>query len=286
MPNLRGYVLTKIEEGVTEAGVPSTLTRLYNIVGNVDEATMEAYQSLVVARVSMQTGREDFYVLANGAVTGAGVVTAGVSALRLSTTNSQAAKGFYATSILFASGAAVSGGFAVMTRMCKISEVAVLSEVMGGAFLYLGETAHAAALKAEGKDIPLHLREKLKRKPFSRPFGYSDRNLSFVTPCSFTGIPSMRLSQVIEIIPFEKIGKVVGVGLSVYGYYKVVTTGYHYGQILISKYNARRIKKKLYVCANFLITNFDSKIAELDRKRLTIYRFAISLPPTKRLLLN
>ena len=65
----------------------------------------------------------------------------------LKSTINSVAKGFYAASIAFSSGAVASGGVAVMTGMCQVSEVALLSEVIGGAFLWLGELAHAQALR-------------------------------------------------------------------------------------------------------------------------------------------
>ena len=63
--------------------------------------------------------------------------------------------------------------------------------------------------------------------------------LSFVMPGSTNGIV---WSEVIEIIPFEKIGRVVGIAISVYGYSKLIIASYRYGQQFVYKV---QIHKKL-----------------------------------------
>ena len=46
--------------------------------------------------------------------------------------------------------------YILLARKCQISEVAFLTEVFGAAFLflYLGNQAHAAALRVEGRRVP------------------------------------------------------------------------------------------------------------------------------------
>jgi len=51
------------------------------------------------------------------------------------------------------------------------------------------------------------------------------------------------LSDIIECIPFETIGKIVGVGLTAYGYYKIVVTSYRYSQKLITKFKEHQQNK-------------------------------------------
>lgn len=206
--------------------------------------------------------------MVNSMISGTGIITAGYSAIRFNLTTSFAAKKFYAVSIGFSSGAAVTGGIAVMTRMCKVSEVAFVSEVMGAAFLCLGEMAHAQALKVEGKPIPPHLQKWAKaRLGFRRSFD-NNQNLSFVMPGNFHG-----MSDIIGCIPFEKIGKIVGVGLTAYGYYKIVVMSYRYSQKLITKWKEHRLKKDrstlLHNQINFLAISICNSLSV--RTRLLIY---------------
>jgi len=215
-------------------------------------------------------------------ITGTGVITAGYSALKFKVTTNPTAKGFYAASIAFSSGAVASGGVAVLTRMCKVSEVALLSEVMGGAFLWLGEMAHAQALRAEGKPIPPHLQKWAKRRiPLRRTFD-DNQNLSFVMPGNFHGMSAIGLSDIIECIPFETIGKIVGVGLTAYGYYKIVVTSYRYSQKLITKFKEHqqnKLKKYrsklLHRQINFLVISI-CNCPSVRRRLLIYYQLKIS----------
>lgn len=195
----------------------------------------------LIPSLFMKLGAPESSTIINGMITGTGVVTAGYSAMRLGMTTNSVAKGFYATSIAFSSGAVSSGGVAVLTRMCKVSEVALFSEVLVGAFLCLGEMAHAQALMAEGKPILPHLQKWGKPRIPLRQSAYNNQNISFIMPGNFTGVSY--LSDIIERIPFETIGKVVGVGLTAYGYYKIVVTAYSYSQKLISKFKEHRQNK-------------------------------------------
>ena len=105
---------------------------------------------------------------------------------------------------------------------------------MGIAFLQLGHKAHEMALRLEGKPIPR------RSRVFNRPFT-DQRAVAFVGPGTF---PSISCSQVIEIIPFQTIGQLVGVGLTVYGYVRIAMVINRYGQQFISKYlTARRLEK-------------------------------------------
>ena len=226
----------------------------------------------------MKLGEPESSLVVNSLITGSGVVTAGWSAIRLSVTRDPIAKGCYCASIVFSSGAVASGSMAVISRMCKISEVAILSEIVGGAFLCLGEMAQAQALKAEGKPIPARLQKWAKpRIPF-RQSAYSNQNLGFIMP---GGMSHTGLSDIIEHIPFEKIGKVVGISLTAYGYYKIVIISYHYGQKIIRKLKEYRQNKlieyrstSLHRRIHFLAISLCNRPS--FRRTLLIYEFAIS----------
>lgn len=234
----------------------------------------------LIPSLFMKLGAPESSTVVNSMITGTGVITAGYSAIRLKVTTNPAAKGFYAASIAFSSGAVASGGVAVMTRMCKVSEVALLSEVIGGAFLWLGEMAHAQALRAEGKPIPPHLQKWAKpRIPLRRTFD-NNQNLCFVMPGNFNGM--IGLSDIIECIPFETIGKIVGVGLTAYGYYKIVVTSYRYSQKLITKFKEHRQNKlKKYRSTllrrqiNFFVISI-CNCPSLHRRLLIYYQLKVS----------
>jgi len=45
---LRGTAIIKVvDDGLSTSGIPSTLKRIYSIVGNVDSASSEVHQNLV-----------------------------------------------------------------------------------------------------------------------------------------------------------------------------------------------------------------------------------------------
>jgi hypothetical protein len=229
----------------------------------------------------MKLGAPESSTMVNSMIAGTGVITAGYSAIRFKATPNPTAKGFYAASLVFSSGAVASGGVAALTRMCKVSEVALLSEVMGGAFLWLGEMAHAQALIAEGKPLPPHLQKWAKRRiPLRRAFD-NNQNLSFVMPGNFHGMSAIGLSDIIERIPFERIGKIVGVGLTAYGYYKIVLVGYRYSQKLITKYkeNRKKIKFKNEVFVQAKFVSVSLYFNPFVQKNLLINRFIINNPP-------
>lgn len=101
--------------------------------------------------------------------------------------------------------------------------------------MILGNQAHVAALYLEGKPIPPHLQSYV-RNGFQQPFGVNN-GLGFVMP---SGTNSIVWSQVIEQIPFEIIGRIVGIGFTVYGYTKIVIVSYRYGQQLLTKFKSNR----------------------------------------------
>lgn len=134
-------------------------------------------------------------------------------------TDSRAAKGCYAMSVMCSAIAVASGGTAVMAKACTLSNQGLIAESCSYAFMKLGELAHVAALHAEGKPIQPHLQKYLKnvqpRKPM-RGSAYAGQYMGFVMPGGEFGF-----SEIIEKIPFQKIGQVVGVGFTVYGYYSL-----------------------------------------------------------------
>jgi len=261
---------------------PHDKVRLVISADNIKQMSPNFDSLPLIPSLFMKLGAPESSTMVNSMITGTGAITAGYSALRLKVTTNPTAKGFYAASIAFSSGAVASGGVAVLTRMCKVSEVALLSEVMGGAFLWLGEMAHAQALRAEGKPIPPHLQKWAKRRiPLRRTFD-NNQNLSFVMPGNFHGMSAIGLSDIIECIPFETIGKIVGVGLTAYGYYKIVVTSYRYSQKLITKFKEHqqnKLKKYrstlLHRQINFLVISICNR-PSVRRRLLNNYQLKVS----------
>lgn len=78
----------------------------------------------------------------------------------------------------------------------------------------------AAALQAEGKPIPPQLRRSVRRPvTFVNP-----KRMAFAIPRSY------------ENIPYQPIGRVVEISLTIYGYSRLVIAAYRYGQQFLIKY--------------------------------------------------
>jgi hypothetical protein len=228
------------------------------------------------AHLYMKLGTSSVGVAGNTVITGAGLYTGGRSALGFAATNSRAAKGCYAMSVMCSTVAVASGGTAVMAKACTLSKQGLLAESCGYAFMKLGEFAHAAALHAEGKPIPPQFQKYLKYFQPPKPIpgsAYAGKYMGFVMPGN-----GFEFSEIIEKIPFQKIGQVVGVGFTVYGYYRIVVTGYRYSQKLITKYKENRkkikFKNEVPVQANFLAVSLYSTPSV--HKNLLINRFIIN----------
>lgn len=219
-------IIRSIESGGIDPNRPMTLILP---IGNIKVENFSAW-----TRFLMELGTPRAAMLGNSAIVGLGVYTGGSSAIHYGITNDRKAKFLYGCSALFSASAVSTGGLAVAARSCYISRPAAISEAMGVAFLHLGHKAHQMALQLEGKSIPQ------RSRVFNRPF--TDRSgVAFVDPGTF---PSLSCSQVIEVIPFQTIGQLVGVCLTVYGYVRIVMVINRYGQQFLSKYRtARRLEK-------------------------------------------
>ena len=227
------------------------------------------------AQAFMQLGTSTAGMVGNTVIMGGGIYIGGRSAMGFAITNSPTAKGCYAMSFMCSAVAAASGGAAVMAKACTFSSQGLIAEGVGYSFMLLGEFAHATALYAEGKPIPPHLQKYINqpRKPMMRRFAYRGKYMGFVMPGNEFG-----LSEIIEKIPFQKIGQVVGVGLTFYGYYRIVIVGYRYSQKLIAKYKENRkkikFKNEVFVQAKFLAVSLYSN--PFVYKNLLINRFSIN----------
>lgn len=225
-------------------------------------------------QVFMKLGTSPVGITGNTVIVGAGIYTGGRSAYGFGVTTSPAAKGCYAMSFMFSAVAVASGGSAVLAKACTLSREGLLAESCGYCFMKLGEMAHVAALHAEGKPIPPHLqpRNYQPRKPMRRS-AYGGKYMGFVMPDGEFGF-----SEIIEKIPFQKIGQVIGIGLTVYGYYRIVVVGYRYSQKLITKYkeNRKKIKfeNKVFVQAKFLAVSLYPR--PFMQKYLLMNRFIIN----------
>lgn len=209
-----------------------------------------------VTKLFAEFGTPEVGTIGNGLIVCAGAYTGGKSAVGYGLTNSPMAKKFYAASAVCSAAAVTNGGMAIMANVCSISRAGVLTEVLGLAFMRVGELAHVAALQAEGKAIPPHL-QYVSRKPVGRPY-VNNGNLGFIMPRAGSGDFSF-LSETIAKIPFKQIGQLVGLSLTLYFYYKVVVTGYRYSQKLAYKFKqARKARRSKLVLkqASFIVNSF------------------------------
>ena len=273
------FIKDVICEGVESVpGLPPTIQIGYDTLENIEGATDELYNILLSIRTSLLSGQENVSMVGNTVITGAGIYTGGRSALGFMATDSPAAKGCYGMSFMCSAAAVASGGTAVMAKACTLSREGLLAESCSYAFMKLGELAHVAALHAEGKPIPPHLQHYIKnlkpRKPM-RGSGYGNNYMGFIVPGG-----EFKFSEIIEKIPFQKIGEVVGLGFTVYGYYRIVSVGYRYSQKLITKYKENRkkikLKNQVFVQAKTLVVFLYSR--PLVRRNPLIHRFIISKP--------
>ena len=197
-------------------------------------------------RILMKLGSENAGVFLNTGICATGTVTFGVSALSMATTTSVTAKNLYGMSCLFSASGAALGGTAAAARQCEISEWGLLADAFGGVFLYLGNQAHNMALRVEGKPA---------RGRFRPPTHdlYNRRNHgAFIT--EFRSTKQFRSSRVIQSIPFEQIGRSVGLTLTVYGYVRITITAFRYGQQLIARYKKHKLLKATNLFRSLIIT--------------------------------
>lgn len=206
-------------------------------------------------------GSENFAIAGNTIISASAMLTFGMSGIGLRTTTNLTAKTFYAMSCLFSGTSAATGSMAVLARNCKVSEVALLTEAFGGAFLFLGNSAQGAALKIEGRPVPARY-----RRPVAG-FGLYNRgnNVAFITP--------FRCSRIIETIPFEQIGRTVGFSISIYCYGRIILSAYRYGQQLIVKYKNKKLLKTKFLNSTKLFVNLS--YIQLA-KRIRLYHFVVS----------
>jgi hypothetical protein len=195
----------------------------------------------------------------NSAIVCLGVYTGGSSALQFGITTDPKAKALYFTSVVFSASAVASGSVSVASRTCHISGTAALSEACGFAFMKLGNKAHVAALQLEGKPIPPRLQHLAN--PSIRPLSYRPNGLGFIMP---NGMVS---SNFIASIPFEKIGQIIGCGIAVYGYGRVVIVGYRYSQQFLSKFRSKSKAKLIRKQKIFLVYKIQRIISKARSKR-------------------
>lgn len=252
---------SQIEDGTID---PTKPIRLKLTLGEINIENFSAKTRFLMALGSTRAG-----VTGNSIITGAGLFTGGSSIIGYKATTDPTAKICYALSVVFSGSAVTSGGMAVIARSCQISETAALSEACATAFMFLGKQAHVTALHLEGKPIPPHLKSYVRKS--LRQSVYNNNGLSFVMP---SGTNCIIWSEVIERVPFETIGKFVGIGLSVYGYSKLIIVSYRYSQQLFNKFQTRRKSAVLRKQASLALrTDLTTRIYRVYLIKLSNDRF-------------
>jgi hypothetical protein len=178
-----------------------------------------------------------------------GMTTFTLSAAKLISIQNPVARMFFLFSLGFLASGASLVYLAVQARACSLSTNALLHDGLGSAFLYLGNQAHRGGLFFEGnpmptqgplkRPVPVDLLKRLRRPQY---FDHGNNNgVTFIRPNCFLWTDMVHL---IESIPFQKLGKIVAIDLSLYGYGKFLVVTYRYGQQFVTKLESKRKLRK------------------------------------------
>jgi hypothetical protein len=247
--DIENFLTTLVKQAAEEIVAETVYISSVKVIGSGEDLA----QTLHNAQILSAAARQNFGVVSNSIIVGMGVYTTGSSTLQYHLTQDRKAKALYALSAAFSTSAIVSGGLAVASRTCQISGTAAISEACGLAFLRLGNKAHVTALQLEGKAVPLNLQKFID--PNLRPSSFPATGLSWVMPQS---IPS----TVIDFIPFEKIGHLVGFSITIYGYTRLSIFFYRYGKRVLRKFQSKRRSKLIKQQAVFLIVQIKRIISK------------------------
>lgn len=251
------------KQGLIEVLGDEAFKAYHKFVGSAENIA----EGIEAATTLLTVSNQNIGVISNSMIVGLGAYTGGNSLIQYTITSDYKAKVFYSLSTLFSASAMTSGGMAVMARACQISETAALSEALGMALMHLGNKAHVAALELENKPVPPHLEKYANKRRLLRRAAYDLNGLSFIMP------RDLGMSDLIVKIPFEKIGRIVGVGIALYSYSKLFIMGYRYGQQFLTKFQTKRKSKLLAEKAKFLLSA--TKTCPSYRKIKLIYRFTV-----------
>lgn len=242
-----------VENGTVD---PNQAINLVLPLGNIKIENFSKKTRFLIELGSTRTG-----VISNSILVGVGCYTGGSSIMGYTSTTNSVAKTFYSLSILCSGSAITAGGFAVMARACQVSQTAALSDACASAFLILGNQAYVNALYLEGKPIPPRLNAYVGKSLRRSIYDNNNGKLSFLIPGATNSIV---WSEFIEYIPFEKIGKLFGITLSLYGYSKLIMASYRYSQQLFNKFKAKKksllLKKQVRFFTVRLVLRVDPSI--------------------------
>lgn len=244
-----------LDEAISSGSInPDQKVNLVLPIENIDITRFS-----LLGRLTMQFGTPKAALVSNSAIVGLGLYSGGTSIIGYGATTDPKAKTCYGISAIFSASAVTNGGIAIIARACQISEVAALSEAIGMSFMVLGNKAHRLALELEGKPLPPHLSRAAKPPLFP---GVAGSGLSFITPSRY---PS--LAGIIEQIPFQQVGRVVGGVLTVYAYGKIVIVCYRHGQKLLSNFQKKRKLNRTKKQAEFIIMAIQASPSYTEYRR-------------------
>ena len=230
--------------------IVDTYDHIQVTVENTATITKEMAVTLHQIQTLISRGSTISTKMLNTSFAGAGLYTGYKSSQRMFIATSREARVLYKLSFACSMSAIVSGASAAVNETCQFSHVAFTSELAGSIFLDLGNRAYVTALVREGRPVPpdlLRYAPSPKSLPFLREgynrqyFGPNGEPLAFVMPGSYN---DLHLSYFIEKIPFQTIGRLVGISITLYGYSKIVIIGYQYSQKLVQKYKLLRAKRR------------------------------------------
>jgi len=185
------------------------------------------FEYLPYSKVFAKIGSPQFAVVGNFGFASGGIVISGTSILKYCKTKNTFARGCYIASSLCGGAAAFAVVLKGVQGTCGLSFIAVGVDVVGTAFLFVGNKAQKLvdSIDREKKWTNFNLRSFLHYRPFSKT-GIGYRGMSFVTspgPISFEGV-----HRIIQRIRYENIIIIGGTIVTVYGYIKILISIYRY----------------------------------------------------------
>ena len=206
-----------IDDGVVD---PTKPINLILPVGTIKIENFSKKTRFLIELGSARTG-----VIGNSLIVSTGFYTGGSSLMGYAGAKNSLSKTFYGLSVVCSSSAIASAGLSLVACSCQISQTGALSEAFGTAFMVLGNQARVQALQLEGKPTPPHLNSYVHKSLRQPLYGANANGLAFIMP---------RRGN------FIILGKFVGIGLSMYGYSKLIVAIYRYGQQLFKKYKNKK----------------------------------------------
>lgn len=229
-----------------------------------------AYQKLIAKVISISP---NIYVVGHFICAGGGIMISGASLLNFYKTKNPIARTCYTISAVCGGSAAVGGAFAGVNTVFGLSPIAAGGDIIGGAFLWLGNKAKKVGDFVDGKKSfnPFRRRNFMRRPISKQEMGY--KGMSFVTGA---GTPmDISFDDIFRNIPYQSILIIGGTVFTVYSYGKFIIAIYRY----VNKKFSPKIdhSRVIFDSARFLINSLNENEVEYSKKVNRIYTAALQL---------